>query len=310
MHSKTESLLTAYFYISEIAADVSVELVGQGNRENGKLSLEMNTSDFAPLGFINVTLRPIPTTTNMQDETTTEKTILTTPLLSLAERLKIATVSKELEAMIFEIPDPKNAIVSSAKSISVTPPGVQNVSKLDIEEPKEVAENAKFMSLAERLAAKNRINSNPSTGQPLRSETFSQPKLQMSIQKQNGRVSELNGSRHIVATNESDGRIPVRKVDQLPKITMPIFPIRSSPKIVDSTDSPIATTPSQTSEQTTLSTTTLLDSTLKPTESSLPASCPELQCLDGKCISIDQINDGVRDCIDGNDEQDFASLLS
>lgn len=39
-------------------------------------------------------------------------------------------------------------------------------------------------------------------------------------------------------------------------------------------------------------------------------SCPELQCLDGKCIAISQLNDGVIDCSDGSDEQDFGGLVT
>jgi len=40
------------------------------------------------------------------------------------------------------------------------------------------------------------------------------------------------------------------------------------------------------------------------------ASCPELQCSDGSCLAISQINNGVIDCSDGTDEQDFTGLLS
>ncbi|KAK7085871.1 hypothetical protein SK128_006194 [Halocaridina rubra] len=36
--------------------------------------------------------------------------------------------------------------------------------------------------------------------------------------------------------------------------------------------------------------------------------CPELQCLDGTCLSISQLNDGVNDCSDGTDELDFGNL--
>jgi len=31
----------------------------------------------------------------------------------------------------------------------------------------------------------------------------------------------------------------------------------------------------------------------------------ELQCLDGTCITKDQLNDGVIDCPDGTDEKDM-----
>lgn len=38
-------------------------------------------------------------------------------------------------------------------------------------------------------------------------------------------------------------------------------------------------------------------------------ACPELQCLDGTCISVSQLNDGVNDCPSGTDEQDFGDIF-
>lgn len=40
-----------------------------------------------------------------------------------------------------------------------------------------------------------------------------------------------------------------------------------------------------------------------------PETCPELMCLDGTCITFDQLNDNVNDCPDGTDEQDFTDLI-
>ncbi|XP_063609560.1 clumping factor B-like isoform X2 [Penaeus indicus] len=41
-----------------------------------------------------------------------------------------------------------------------------------------------------------------------------------------------------------------------------------------------------------------------------PETCPELMCLDGTCLAISQLNDGVNDCADGTDEQNFSELIS
>lgn len=41
-----------------------------------------------------------------------------------------------------------------------------------------------------------------------------------------------------------------------------------------------------------------------------PETCPELVCLDGTCLAISQLNDGVNDCPDGTDEQNFSELIS
>ncbi|KAK4288804.1 hypothetical protein Pmani_038188 [Petrolisthes manimaculis] len=40
-----------------------------------------------------------------------------------------------------------------------------------------------------------------------------------------------------------------------------------------------------------------------------PGDCPELQCLDGTCILVSQLNDGVNDCPSGTDEQDFGNIF-
>ena len=56
----------------------------------------------------------------------------------------------------------------------------------------------------------------------------------------------------------------------------------------------------------------LEETTTLPVESetiTAPPSCPELQCLDGTCISLAQVNDGVVDCPEGIDEEDFGGLI-
>lgn len=57
-------------------------------------------------------------------------------------------------------------------------------------------------------------------------------------------------------------------------------------------------------------TTTLLEETTAESVTLPPEICPELQCLDGTCLSLSQLNNGVKDCSDGTDEQDFDELLS
>ena len=44
-------------------------------------------------------------------------------------------------------------------------------------------------------------------------------------------------------------------------------------------------------------------------ETIAPSTCPELQCLDGTCILLSQVNDGVVDCPEGIDEKDFGGLI-
>lgn len=44
-------------------------------------------------------------------------------------------------------------------------------------------------------------------------------------------------------------------------------------------------------------------------ENTTASHCPELQCLDGTCISLSQVNDGVIDCPEGIDEEDFGGLI-
>lgn len=53
------------------------------------------------------------------------------------------------------------------------------------------------------------------------------------------------------------------------------------------------------------------ETTTLPQESETitPTQCPELQCLDGTCISLSQVNDGVMDCPEGIDEEDFGGLI-
>ncbi|MPC12016.1 hypothetical protein E2C01_004693 [Portunus trituberculatus] len=55
----------------------------------------------------------------------------------------------------------------------------------------------------------------------------------------------------------------------------------------------------------------LEETTTLPVESETITAppCPELQCLDGTCISLSQVNDGVVDCPEGIDEEDFGSLI-
>lgn len=58
-------------------------------------------------------------------------------------------------------------------------------------------------------------------------------------------------------------------------------------------------------EATLLETTTLAEEA----ETTTVTLCPELQCLDGTCISFSQVNDGVKDCPLGLDEEDFGELI-
>lgn len=58
-------------------------------------------------------------------------------------------------------------------------------------------------------------------------------------------------------------------------------------------------------EATLLETTTLAEEA----ENTTAPFCPELQCLDGTCISLSQVNDGVVDCPEGIDEEDFGGLI-
>ncbi|KAG0711369.1 hypothetical protein GWK47_002338 [Chionoecetes opilio] len=56
---------------------------------------------------------------------------------------------------------------------------------------------------------------------------------------------------------------------------------------------------------------TLQETTTLPQEfeTATATTCPELQCLDGTCISLSQVNDGVLDCPEGLDEEDFGGLI-
>ena len=122
------------------------------------------------------------------------------------------------------------------------------------------------------------------------------------------------------SATDDEGRIAVRDLDDIPKIRL------LSNKRTDSTSTknpsmqrPVSTTTTaplssqnvrliprftfarQTSTSTQSPTTTTEISTIP---------CPELQCLDGKCIRISQLNDGVVDCSDGSDEEDFGGLIT
>lgn len=194
------------------------------------------------------------------------------------------------------------------------------------------------LSLAERLAQrKSKLASKPSFTDrrtsslaPFTDETFTEESTTRRINTLSKRLKFRNSRRPSVSkenqpTDESR-RIPVRTIDELPRIR--VLSDRSSslqPATRTTTESPSITetqpTPTITRSTprrlvsiralrptTEASTSTTTIST--PIQDTILTSCPELQCLDGKCIAIVQLNDGVVDCSDGSDEQDFGGLIT
>ena len=204
--------------------------------------------------------------------------------------------------------------------------------------------NPQVLSLAERLAKRNKQTGPPRRPPPRsrkvapsrppkdRNEDLPPPTPRSKALSQRVRFKNIN--RNTNDPTSEDGRITVRKISDIPRLRLlPNRPPSQSgnvkklklKRVTSTTPNPkfafipdnieVSQTPRTTKLKLTTapSTTTFLPTTTTPAPTTTVQNhfaCPELQCLDGKCISISQLNDGVVDCIDGSDEHDFGELVT
>ncbi|XP_018014643.1 location of vulva defective 1-like [Hyalella azteca] len=270
---------------------------------------------------------------------------------SLADRL--SSIATEQSIRFSVTSRPKS--ISSGAHIDTT------VSEPSFDDSTDAVANTGTLSLAERLALRNKSKQTskpiqqlqgrrqPSTTDNRFTETFADRSTVSSRRSQNGlrnRFVTNTTPLDIISSTENDSvrRIPVRDIDDLPRVNLN-FPKRFSTERVAFRTTPKPTSPISTEEPqtTTLSSGSVIlleepstttqrklpeiestvteninsDSSTTPTvrvssttEKLTPQTCPELQCLDGKCIGINQLNNGVRDCSDGSDEQDFGEIIT
>lgn len=317
-----------------------------------------SSMDFVPSTGISLADRlKLKMSTNNESKNPTDRT--QRHLRSSTEEPSHSILREETTESIFNVPEAEHIITSttelvhSFKPTSPPPSQATGFSKKNVTEtPSSNHGKSGVMSLAELLAMSNKAKSSiiTSNSPPVRRRPVaSRDRFPDQVSKPTGSTQRIGiaptkfrfqGRTKPSADSEDDERrIPVRNVDDLPKIKFN-FPMRNpsrQPVTFRTAIDPDVTTensdkvtvaesenrgdgkttrkrfiPSSTASTTIDTVVSIVSSTTPQSMKVSPSevNCPELQCIDGTCIAISQLNDGVVDCSDGSDEKDFGALVT